>query len=286
MIYVHRDFTKIPKAKLDALKAVSDQLNEIADPMARKAFIAANSAVWSTVRDELSAMSFYKCWYTEAKEGVSRYQTDHFRPHGRAKQALKTFADGYSWLAFEIDNFRIVGVLANTQNQEHSETTVGKGDWFPLYDPSTRATLHNRSLNKEFPLLLDPVSEHDPAKIMFNDGGEAHPAADLPEEDKDWVDEAIVFLGIRQDQLNRLRKAIWRECLRKIDKYNRFFKKPIAQLTADERQTRDELATELRAMTSCHAPFASTARSCLRDNRLQALIAQDEFAPLIAAYHA
>ena len=140
MIYVHRDFSKIAPEKLAALKAVSDALEEIADPVARKQFIQDNQAAWSAVRKELTAMAFGKCWYTEAKEGVSRYQTDHFRPHGRAKQAPSDATAGYCWLAFDIDNFRIVGVLANTQNQEYSEVTVGKGDWFPLLDPASRAT--------------------------------------------------------------------------------------------------------------------------------------------------
>lgn len=286
MIYVHRDLSKISQAKLDALKALSDQLEGIVDPAARKAFIDANRAAWSSVREELSLMSFNKCWYTEAREGVSRYQTDHFRPHGRAKQAAKDYAAGYCWLAFDIENYRIVGVLANTQNQEYSDETVGKGDWFPLLDPAVRATLAEKSTAKEIPLLLDPVREDDPGKIAFNDNGEAHPWEELPEADKAWVDDAIVMLGIRQDQLNRKRRMVWRSCTRKIYQYDRFFKKPEAARTDEERQTMRELAEELRAMTSCQSEFASTARSCLRSNKLDVLIVRDEFAAANAVFHA
>jgi hypothetical protein len=285
MIYVHRDLSKISQAKLDALKALSDQLEGIVDPAARKAFIDANRAAWSSVREELSLMSFNKCWYTEAREGVSRYQTDHFRPHGRAKQAAKDYAAGYCWLAFDIENYRIVGVLANTQNQEYSDETVGKGDWFPLLDPVVRATLAEKSTAKEIPLLLDPVREDDPGKIAFNDNGEAHPWEELPEADKAWVDDAIVMLGIRQDQLNRKRRMVWRSCTRKIVQYDRFFKKPEAARTDEERQTMRELAEELRAMTSCQSEFASTARSCLRNNKLDVLIVRDEFAAANAVFH-
>ena len=190
MIYVHRDLSKIPKEKLDALKSVSDQLEGIAAPEDRKAFIDANRAIWSTIRDELSQMAFGKCWYTEAREGVSRYQTDHFRPHGRAKQAAKEYAAGYCWLAFDVENYRIVGVLANTQNREYSEETVGKGDWFPLLDPTVRATFANQSTAQEISLLLDPVNEDDPGKIAFNDNGEAHPSDKLPDADKQGIDAA------------------------------------------------------------------------------------------------
>ena len=286
MIYVHRDFSKIAPEKLAALKALSDALDAINDPAERKAFIDDNRAAWSTVRGELEAMSFGKCWYTEAKEGCSRYQTDHYRPHGRAKQAAKSYAAGYCWLAFDIDNYRIVGVLANTQNQEYSEETVGKSDWFPLLDPATRATLANRSIDLEVPLLLDPANEDDPDKIMFNDNGEAHPSDELSDEEKAWVRDAIDRMGIKQDKLNGLRRRIWRECEGRIEKYNRFFKKPAAERTPEDKLSMKELAGELRAMASCRAPFAATARHCLKSNRLGDLIIKDEFAAANAAAHA
>ena len=215
MIYVHRDWSRIPKEKLDALKALSEALNAIEGAAERKAFIKENQAAWSQVRHELSLMSFDKCWYTEAREAVSRYQTDHFRPHGRAKQADKDFREGYCWLAFDIDNFRIVGVLANTQNQEYSDETIGKADWFPLLEPEKRATLFNRSIANETPILIDPVDPSDPGKIVFNDNGEAHPADNLSDAERPLVNKAISILGIRQDQLNGKRRAKWRECARK-----------------------------------------------------------------------
>jgi hypothetical protein len=127
MIYVHRDWSKVPEEKLARLKALSEELEKIEGKSARKVFIAANAAAWSDVRGELEAMSFGKCWYTESRDPVSRNQTDHYRPHGRAKQAEGQLAEGYCWLAFDFENYRIVGVLANTQNREYSEETVGKG---------------------------------------------------------------------------------------------------------------------------------------------------------------
>jgi hypothetical protein len=178
-------------------------------------------------------------------------------------------------------------MLANTQNQEYSkEKTVGKADWFPLLDPETRATLHNRSTAAEIPLLLDPTDQDDPDKITFNDNGDALPHPDLPEADKIWVTDAIAWMGIKQTQLSGLRRGIWRECNRKILKYNRFFKIPVGELTADDRASMQELAEELRAMSSCRSAFAATARQCLESNKLQRLINRDEFAPLNEAYHA
>ena len=286
MIYVHRDLTKIPPEKLAALAAVSDALDKIIDPAERKKFIADKQATWSTVRGELSAMSYDKCWYTEAKEGVSRYQTDHFRPHGRAKQASGELTAGYCWLSFDITNYRIVGQLTNSQNKEYSEETIGKGDWFPLLDPTTRATFVQRNTDKEIPLLLDPIDEDDPSKIVFYDNGEAHPSTELSKEDQAWVRHAIDVMGIKQAQLNGLRRAIWRDCSRRIEKYNRFFKKPRVDRTSDDLATLKELAEELRAMSSCRASFSATARQCLISNGLEKLIVRDEFSERAAVYHA
>tara|TARA_R110002020_G_scaffold148885_1_gene325038 strand:+ start:12825 stop:13679 length:855 start_codon:yes stop_codon:yes gene_type:complete len=281
MIYVHRDWNKITKEKLDALKELSVALDAIEGVAERKAFIKANQAAWSEVRHELSLMSFNKCWYTEAREAVSRYQTDHFRPHGRAKQAAKVYSEGYCWLAFDIENFRIVGVLANTQNQEYSEDTVGKADWFPLIEPEKRATLASRSIANESPLLLDPVEQSDSNKISFNDNGEAHPSDDLSPEEKTLVDQSIIHLGIRQSQLNGKRRDKWRECVRKIVKYSRFFKKPKGQRTPEETETMEELAQEIITMASCRSEFSATVRCCLKSHRLEHLAIRDELIPLL-----
>jgi hypothetical protein len=281
MIYVHRDWSKVPDEKLKALKDLSEALEKIKTKEDRKAFIKANSAAWSQVRGELALMSHNKCWYTEAREGVSLYQTDHFRPHGRAKQALKTFAEGYCWLAFDTENYRIVGVLANTQNQEHSEETVGKGDWFPLLEPDKRATLLNRSTLQETPLLLDPTDKNDPNKIEFNENGEATPSKKLGEAERQSVDDAIVRLGIRQSLLNGLRRSKWRDCARKIDKYDRFYKKPKGHRTAEEAETMDELVVELVTMASSKSEFSATVRCCLKSRGLDDFAIRDELSALV-----
>lgn len=280
MIYVHRDWSKIPAEKLQRLKDLSGQLEKIAEKAARKAFIAAHADAWSDVRSELEAMSFRKCWYTESRDAASRNQTDHYRPHGRVKQAEGQFAEGYCWLAFDVENYRIVGVLANTQNQEYSEETVGKGIWFPLADPTMRATLANPNIGGETPLLLDPTVIEDVDKIEFIDNGEAHPAAHLDDEAKAVVDSAIIRMGIRQDMLNEARRQKWRDCLRTIEKYTRFQRKPKGARSAEEAQTIDELAQELITMASAEAEFSAAVRCCLQSQRMGMFITRDELSPL------
>ena len=111
MIYIHFDSGKIPAEKLAALQAATTALAAIESDADRRRYIKDNAALWSALREHLLEMSYNKCWYSEARESVSRFQVDHFRPHGRSKQATKEFSAGYSWLAFDHLNFRLAGVL-------------------------------------------------------------------------------------------------------------------------------------------------------------------------------
>ena len=280
MIYVHRDWDVIPQDLKDALKAAADALEAIADPQERKAFITANASKWSAVRDYLGGMSHRKCWYSEAKERVSRYQVDHFRPHGRAKQALKDYSQGYSRLAFDLDNFRLAGVLCNTANQEYSDETVGKADWFPLVDPSKRANIGARDCGWESPLLLDPVDPDDPCKLLFSDDGTVEPDPMLDEATKADVALAIGYLGLRQGQLNGARKGTWRRCSRSIAFYNAIAKKPKGERTQQEADMLIKLREELIGMSKSSSEFAAVARCCLRAHRLSQFVVADELLPL------
>lgn len=280
MIYIHRDWNLIPQNIKDDLKAAAADLEDIDDKEKRKEYIHENRGKWAAVREYLSAMSHGKCWYSEAKEGVSRYQVDHFRPHGRAKQALKIYAEGYSWLAFDLENFRLAGMLCNTATQEYSEETVGKSDWFPLVDPDKRANLASRNVAIETPILLDPTDPEDPPKLIFIDDGTVKPDPDLREHVQNSIKVAIDYLGLRQSQLDGKRRTTWRECNKKIVKYNRIAKKPKGARTAEESETLIELAKELCAMSCAASEFAAVARCCLIANRLSQFIIRDELTAL------
>ena len=280
MIYIHRDWAQVPAAIKDALEKATEELEAIEDCAARKAYIEKHSAAWTAVREYLHAMSNGKCWYSEARDSVARYQVDHFRPHGRAKQALKTFADGYSWLAFNLDNFRLAGMLCNTANKEYSEDTVGKGDWFPLADPSKRANLLRRDTIKETPLLLDPIEPEDPCKLWFNDDGSIVPDPDLAEPTKSNVMLAIQYLGLQQSQLKDKRRSAWRICKRIIDRYKRIDRIPKGDRTESDAQTLTEAREELVAISKASSEFAAAMRCCLIVHGLKQLVVRDEMLPL------
>lgn len=283
MIYVHRNWDLVPEQIKNDLKQAAAELDAIHDAEARKTYIKTNQDKWSAVREYLGQMSHGKCWYSEASESVSRYQVDHFRPHGRAKQAIRDTCDGYSWLAFEIENFRLAGMLCNTQNQEYSKETVGKGDWFPLLDPTKRAHLNGRDCSAESPILLDPVEHDDPGKLLFRDDGTVWPDDRLPGDVQAHVATAIECLGLRQSQLNRARQRVWVTCTRRATQYSRIAAKPKGQRTSEEVAIMKELAAELITMSKSSSPFAAVARTCLISNRLSKFIVADELMPLADA---
>lgn len=280
MIYVHRDWALIPDEIKAILKSTAEALDAIDDPDLRKEYIKHHQGEWATVRQYLSGMSANKCWYSEARESVSRYEVDHFRPHGRAKQAVKTFATGYSWLAFDIENFRLSGMLCNRVNKEHSQNSVGKGEWFPLRDSATRATLQNRSTHLETPILLDPADPDDPCRLWFNDDGNVIPDPDLDDDDKQLVEAAIGFLGLRQSHLNRQRAKVLNRCRRAIHRYKAVLKVQKGKRTQRDVENMNEARNELLAMSSPSGEFAAAVRCFLIANGLQALVVRDELKPL------
>lgn len=280
MIYVHRNWESVPSEIKADLQAAAAALDAIADPQKRKEFIHANREKWSAVRDYLSGMSHGKCWYSEAKEAVSRYQVDHFRPHGRAKQAAKQYSDGYSWLAFDIENFRLAGMLCNTVNQEYSEESVGKGDWFPLADPACRASLQNRDTGKETPVLLDPADPDDPYKLWFDEDGNVTADAELSAAQQAAIEEAIVCLGLRQSRLNGRRRTVLRRASRAALRYKDVHRLPSGARTPRDVTILNEARAELLAMSAPHAEFAAAVRCLLVAYGLRYLVRTDELAPL------
>lgn len=284
MIYVHRDWETVPEELKAALRQATAELDALADLDQRKAYINANREKWATVRAYLSGMSYGKCWYSEAREAVSRYQVDHFRPHGRSKQAAKQYGEGYSWLAFDIENFRLAGVLCNTVNQEFSEDSVGKGDWFPLVDPSCRASLENRDTGKETPVLLDPTDPDDPYKLWFDEHGNVGPDSEMSPEQRASVEEAIICLGLRQSRLNERRRAVLRRAARAAIRFKEARHVPAGTRTSRDTANLNEARAELLAMSAPTAEFAAAVRCLLVAYGLKQLVRTDELAPLAMAH--
>jgi hypothetical protein len=285
MIYVHRDWSKVPQSVRDALQIAAEKLDRLTDEKDRKKFIAdpKNQKKWTALRKYFLKMSFGKCWYSEARDSVGRLQVDHFRPHGQAKQADRDFAEsGYSWLAFELNNFRLAGQLCNTVNEEYSKKSVGKGAWFPLVDPNKRATLKRRILRSEFPILLDPTIEDDISKIIFNDDGRVVPNPKFSLVITARITVAIKCLGLSQSALDRDRTDVWKQCSSRIQRFNKLVACIPRGLTALESEIMEETIEELVEMSKAKRPFTAVTRCCLIANGLAYMIVRDELPCLTA----
>ncbi|WP_217578089.1 hypothetical protein [Mesorhizobium sp. GbtcB19] len=277
MIFVKRDLSKVDPNVMAAAVAASAALDAIIDPTDRRTFIDSNQAVWTAFRSALLQMSHRKCWYSESFEAVSRYDVDHFRPKGKARISREETSEGYSWLAFDPSNFVLAGQLCNQANREYSDITVGKANWFPLYDPSKAATLANRDYSEEAPILLDPTDKQAPALLEFNEDGTVQPNSSLAPDYQSQINWAIELLGIRQTQLNDARRQHRTTCRVLVRIYKGIFRKPPHARTDEERENLKNIAEELLALGSAKSQFSAMTRALLLAEGLPQFVIHDEY---------
>lgn len=123
-------------------------------------FFQDNAALWTDLKQSMAQPVPAKCWYSEVQRAVPDLEIDHFRPKNAVSGCEH---DGYWWLAFEWDNFRIASPLANKRRTDVRAGTVeGKGTHFPLVDEARRvADDAPVSTKREKPMLLDPFEASD-----------------------------------------------------------------------------------------------------------------------------
>jgi hypothetical protein len=98
MKYVHSDLMNIEAAWLTKADAAKTEALAKPDEKATQVFISSKSGIWAELKPTLESLSDGKCWYSEAKDRVSYWEVDHFRPKKL-----------YPWLAFDWKNFRLCG---------------------------------------------------------------------------------------------------------------------------------------------------------------------------------
>lgn len=211
MIYVRRDPNLIPEKVLKVAERAQAQL-EALTPEKRAAFIEKKSHVWRGFARYLAKMSYGKCWYSESDCVQSFKDVDHYRPKKQAKRTDTVSDDGYPWLAFSWDNFRLAAQRSNQVNREdEGAVPVGKGAWFPLMEGSKRATWDDRCVGDEAPALLDPARLADVRLIEVTASGKMGPTKIcLGALDRTRVDETIKRLGLDLPGLVSARKAAMR----------------------------------------------------------------------------
>lgn len=211
MIYVRRDPSLIPEKVLRVAERAQAKL-EALSPEKRAEFIEKKSHVWRGFARYLATMSYGKCWYSESDCVQSFKDVDHFRPKKQAKRSDTETDDGYPWLAFSWDNFRLAAQRSNQINRDDgTDESVGKGAWFPLRQGSKLATWDDRCISDEAPTLLDPARLADVRLIEVTASGKMGPTKlCVGALDRTRVDESIKRLGLDLPGLVSARKAAMR----------------------------------------------------------------------------
>lgn len=241
-------------AWLTKAENLKKEMEAAPDDDARKKIIDDNSAFWGEMKNWLLKLSHNKCWFSEAKDCISHWEVEHFRPKKSIKDDNGTEPIGYWWLAFDWQNYRICGNVPNRK----------KGSYFPLKKSCKRAG-PGEDYRTEKPLLLDPADPDDPSLISFDLSGNAILSPDITDP---WEVDRVNY-SIERYNLNSYsllvdqRKLVWSDCwnlirqyLSELDCYYRT-DSPIAH------QMYREKAKQIRGLVKEEKPFSSVARACI-----------------------
>lgn len=240
---------------LNRANALLASLEAAHDAQARNRIIDENRELYGELKDWLLKLSHGKCWYSEAKDCFSHWEVEHYRPKKSAKDRDGTVHDGYWWLAFAWQNFRICGNAGNRK----------KGTYFPLRDGCARVGPRG-DLRQEMPLLLDPIDEDDPVLLFFDIEGHAVAA---PHVTGEWERTRVAYSVERYNldfpQLMDKRKTVWAECWNRIEEYRRelsLYQQDPANAVAHNGVR--QASKHLRALIRSDQELSAVARACLQ----------------------
>lgn len=137
--------------------------------------VSARQAVWQELATALKTVTNEKCWYSESRNPTADKNVDHFRPKNRVDDDADH--EGYWWLAFDSENYRLSSQWCNQRrNEKVGGTSGGKGDRFPLMPNSFRARVETDDWRNEEIQLLDPIDPEDWKLLTFRPDGHPTPA--------------------------------------------------------------------------------------------------------------
>lgn len=263
MIYIDINGKTPPEDWCRRAARLTERLKSLHNREERIELIRQNERLWQDqdLKAWLKELSHGKCWYSEAKELVSDYHIDHFRPKSSAKQLDETERDGYWWLAFNWKNYRIAGAICNSLHCGTDGETYGKSTYFPV--KGSCATTQECDLKDEIIYLLDPTNPHDPPLLTFDESGKAIPAT----RETTWqYDRAIItikLLHLNYVALTDERKKIWKKCSRLLNEAENimYLQRLNASVTANVEL--NHIVDDLLEMISPSSELSSTACACL-----------------------
>lgn len=254
------------KLKKAEVKMLFSLVTALAQRAGTEAIIERHAGLWTedAVRDWLLKRFHNKCWYSEAKESVSSFHVDHYRPKSRTKDDNSGItARGYWWLAFQWSNYRICGQLLN----------VKKVDEFPFGDGTRGNHRDIESIKFESPILIDPRTK-DARFISFEfedeDSCVAVASGGIAPDDTQRATRTIEILGLnRLTKLNSKRAEFWTRTKMAIIDYT----SAQSQKQALRQVAQASAQAKLKEMIAYEAEFSSVAEACVRKNAPEPLLA-------------
>lgn len=220
----------------------------------RNEFIDKHSDHWGKLKPWLFALSHGKCWFTEGRDICSHTDVEHFRPKKEARE-FDGIRDGYWWLAFDYSNFRASGNVPNRK----------KGGWFPLHKSSPCSRFDARCEESETYYLLDPIKQTDVDLLAFDEEGNAIPAPEANEWEKERVQVSIERLKLNDhDALPQERRRVWQIVSKEIDGYLDAKSKYSPGINPTPRERMEERLRRIRELTRADAELSTVALWCVR----------------------
>jgi hypothetical protein len=239
----------------DKAKALSDLLDAAQTKAERDKIIDDNSAVWGELKPWLLELSKGKCWFSEARDYFCHWDIEHYRPKKVAKDIDGTARDGYWWLAFDWQNFRVCGNVGNRK----------KGGFFPLRTGTHQASAANRNTDDEIPYLLDPIRPEDSVLLAFDEDGDVKAIGGLSAWDSARVEESIKRYKLREHEpLVEGRRDTWSRCAREVNLCQNLMDELDKNPSATKREAVRQQIMKLHEMVKFEAEFSATACDCLR----------------------
>jgi hypothetical protein len=238
----------------------------------RKKYIS-NNPDWNILQKIMIEEYGYKCWYSEAPIGNGEFEIDHYRPKNRARQDETTGKpnkeNGYWWLAYDYENYRLSGALSNKRRRdrlkENSEVE-GKGDLFPLDLEHCKVANDECSTFCEKPLLLDPVVSSDVGLLVYDEDGKILPnPLILDNFDRERAKISIKLYHLDLDQLETARHQVWTACRNAIENAYKYFTE--SDSAEAKKLAMKNCAEVIFEKTNLKSEFSSAAKSCVNTYR-------------------
>jgi len=240
-------------ASLDAINASNVAISTVAEAELAQ-FIEGHREEWSALRAGLWTIGCMKCWYSEATLQEGEGHVEHFRPKGRLSGAAH---NGYWWRAFDWQNLRLAHPTVNLRREDYlTKRKMGKGSYFPLRDPATRANKADREINEE-PVLLDPIIFSDTQLIYFDEPSGA-PRPRFKKEEDEWLHrraaESIEYYHLNEGTWNAERADLMAAV--------KVLCKQLEDLTESQPLDKAAYREKIDEIVSYIGPFAKFSTAC------------------------